>query len=88
MFVSPLNMCSLGMQAPVPQASASSAGGRGNYKCGKCGQPKKGHICAVASPETATIAIQVLFSSNCLEAFGPSQQPAVFIPIEYMLVSF
>jgi len=30
--------------APTP-APASAKSGRGNYKCGRCGVPKKGHIC-------------------------------------------
>ncbi|KAK9140122.1 hypothetical protein Scep_009803 [Stephania cephalantha] len=36
---------------------------RGNYSCGRCGQPKKGHICHVPPPTTA-IPMTETFSSS------------------------
>ncbi|KAK9160735.1 hypothetical protein Syun_007076 [Stephania yunnanensis] len=36
---------------------------RGNYSCGRCGQPKKGHICHVPPPATA-IPMTETFSSS------------------------
>lgn len=27
------------------KGAAAGADKRGNYKCGRCGQPKKGHVC-------------------------------------------
>ncbi|KAF8692204.1 hypothetical protein HU200_039807 [Digitaria exilis] len=38
---------------PVPAAAAAQPGGpqkrRGSYNCGRCGLPKKGHVCSVPS---------------------------------------
>mmetsp|Transcript_19910 Transcript_19910/g.40381 ORF Transcript_19910/g.40381 Transcript_19910/m.40381 type:complete len:349 (+) Transcript_19910:434-1480(+) len=37
--------------AAVPQSELEGpVPGRGSYKCGRCGQPKKGHVCAVPAP--------------------------------------
>ena len=34
---------------------------RGNYTCGKCGQPKKGHVCKIASNHSKEVAsVEVL----------------------------
>uniref|UniRef100_A0A7N0UFZ8 F-box domain-containing protein n=1 Tax=Kalanchoe fedtschenkoi TaxID=63787 RepID=A0A7N0UFZ8_KALFE len=48
--------------------SKQSSKRRGNYNCGRCGQPKKGHVCNVAAttpapPETVD-ALSVMSSTN------------------------
>ena len=49
--------------------SSSIKKNTGGYKCGKCGLPKKGHICSVANPEDSNdLAIQNLVTN----AFKPA----------------
>ncbi|CAN6352279.1 unnamed protein product [Urochloa humidicola] len=42
--------------APVPAAAAGQPvpKRRGSYNCGRCGMPKKGHVCAVPGPASAS----------------------------------
>ncbi|TVT97517.1 hypothetical protein EJB05_57240 [Eragrostis curvula] len=42
-------MASLPRPPPPPRPKS-----RGSYNCGRCGQPKKGHVCTIPSPIAAT----------------------------------
>jgi len=34
------------------------------YKCGRCGQPKKGHVCSVSNPDKAQLEAAKTLASN------------------------
>ncbi|CAN6329751.1 unnamed protein product [Urochloa humidicola] len=42
--------------APVPVPAAAVPKRRGSYNCGRCGLPKKGHVCSVPGPASAANA--------------------------------
>ncbi|CAM8927496.1 unnamed protein product [Rhodiola kirilowii] len=57
-------------QIAADQDSKQSSKRRGNYNCGRCGQPKKGHVCNVAAttpaPEASSVAAGSVMSSTAL----------------------
>ncbi|BAT85494.1 hypothetical protein LR48_Vigan50s006500 [Vigna angularis] len=52
---------------------------RGSYNCGRCGLPKKGHICTVSTPATSTSATPSR-SSLSVAASAPSSFSAAGCP--------
>lgn len=61
-------------EMPNSSSSATRRRNRTNYRCSKCGQPKRGHVCPYqprvlrtdgeAPPETRTIGVQVEIDSR------------------------
>ncbi|XP_076921173.1 F-box/LRR-repeat protein 17-like [Bidens hawaiensis] len=43
----------------IADSISKTAKPRGNYNCGRCGQPKKGHVCHVPSPASAVRSVNV-----------------------------
>lgn len=52
---------------------------RGSYNCGRCGLPKKGHICTISTPATSTSATPS-HSSLSVVASAPSSFSAAGCP--------
>jgi len=66
---------------PKPSVSSQAKFGkrRGNYNCGRCGLPKKGHICTVSTPVTSSSATPCN-SSLSVAASAPSSVSAARCP--------
>ena len=50
-----------------------------SYKCGRCGLPKKGHVCLVANPEKAQLEAAKILASNAFVPPTPAllEQPVL-----------
>ena len=45
------------------------------YCCGRCGQPKKGHVCTVVAPAATAIGSSTVGSSSSAATSAPSRAP-------------
>lgn len=50
---------------PSAAATNNKDTNRGNYRCGRCGQPKVNHVCEFIDLSVASLSIQVLVINEC-----------------------
>ncbi|CAM8965454.1 unnamed protein product [Rhodiola kirilowii] len=68
--------------------SKQSSKRRGNYNCGRCGQPKKGHVCNVSARATTPAAAEVATDTSSMVAVSVMSSTAVTYPNLRRALSF